>query len=122
MSENLSLKLYAVRSKDGKWYKSQHHRRGWQDDVSDARFFSTPGPAKTQITYFATHFPDDGIPDLIEITATEYTVVDQVLRVKKAARKKSEVNALRDAKDAKLKLADAERVMRDAMALYERLK
>lgn len=85
----MELKLYVVRSKDGKYFKSKGYGgygSSWKDDINQARIYPKPGAARGQITFWATHYPEYGVPDLVELTVNEdnMRVVDEVKRVGKA--------------------------------------
>ncbi len=91
MTELLTLDLYAVRSKDGKWYCSRGYGGGgskWVDDINDAKLYSRIGQAKSQVTYWAKHYPEYGVPTLVHITCEpELEFIDQEARVAKALKK-----------------------------------
>lgn len=107
--EVLDLNFYAVRSKDGKWLKAKkaYNSYGssgggdsWTDDIAKAKIYSKPGPAKSQITFWATNYPTYGVPDLVMITTGKCVFLDQAERVAKAvvdkarAAKKKEISRL----------------------------
>lgn len=56
--ENLNLNFYTVRSQDGKWLRAKRHgynsfdsNGSWTEDLAEAKIYSKPGPAKTQVTF-----------------------------------------------------------------------
>lgn len=72
--KKFELKVQAVRNHKGQWLKNRDY---WVDDVNRAKWHSKPGPAKGNITYHAKRYPNEPVPELIVITATDYEVVDQ---------------------------------------------
>ena len=107
--------LYAVRSKDGKFYKSRGLGSGyrWVDKLSDAKIYGKIGPAKAVITYWAKNYPKHGIPLLVEIGVCEdnMSVVNQEDRVSKVV----ERDRLRKIK------YDADRLERQKANLQEQI-
>ena len=82
--ENININLYAVRSQDGKWLRSKGlngHGEKWVDDLSKAKIYTKPGPAKSQITYWGNQYPEYGVPDLVRITTGICEFLDQKTRV-----------------------------------------
>lgn len=89
-TETVNLDFYAVRSQDGKWLRSKGmngYGESWVDDLTKAKIYSKPGPAKAQITFWAKHYPDFGIPDLVRITTGVCEYLDQTERVTDAVLK-----------------------------------
>lgn len=93
---DMELKLYVVRSKDGKYFKSKGYGGygdSWKDDINQAKIYTKPGPARAQVTFWATHYPKFGTPDLVELVVTEdnMRIVDEGNRMDKVkARKERE--------------------------------
>lgn len=86
-----TITVYAVRSKDGKYLRSKGYSgRGncWVDDLVDAKIWLKSGGANTQVTWWATHYPDYGVPDLIPLIATAGEPINQEERVGKVLKKK----------------------------------
>jgi len=84
-TEEVSLNFYAVRSKDGKWFRSKGYGGGgdsWVDDLTKAKIYSKPGPAKSQITFWGKYYPEFCVPDLVRITTGVCEYLDQTDRVK----------------------------------------
>jgi len=91
MSESL-LTMYAVRNKDGQYFRSKGYcgsGETWVDDIKKARIYPKPGPARAQVTFFAGAYPKYGVPDIVELRVTEVVAVDEAVRVKKALHRKS---------------------------------
>lgn len=84
-TEEVILNFYAVRSQDGKWFRSKGlygSGNSWVEDLTKAKIYSKPGPAKSQITFWAKNYPEFGIPDLVRITTGVCEYLDQTERVK----------------------------------------
>lgn len=97
--EEIPLNFYAVRSKDGKWLRAKGYRgsgENWVDDITKAKIYgNTQGP-KAQITFWASEYPQFGVPDLVRITTGKCEYLDQEERVSKAKIKKDLENAKRE--------------------------
>ncbi len=90
-TEIIEIHLYAVRSKDGKWLRSKGQNgygESWVDDFSKAKVWNRPGPAKGQVTFWGSNYPQYGVPDLVEIVSGTCNYLDQTERVMKSVRKK----------------------------------
>lgn len=97
-TEDVNLNFYAVRSQDGKWFRSkgQHgYGNSWVDDISEAKCYSSPGPAKSQITFWSKKYPEFGIPDLVRITTGVCEYLEQTEQVKERI-VKIEQNKIKD--------------------------
>jgi hypothetical protein len=88
LSDN--LKFYAVRSRDGKWLR----RKGidgwgdsWVDELTKARIYNRPGPARAQISYWFSNYPSYGCPDLVVFTAGISEIINEEERLLKARAK-----------------------------------
>lgn len=85
------LKYYAVRSKDGKFFRSKGYDpygndkriNSWVDDIKEAKLYKNPGPAKAIVTYFSTRWPQYGIPEIVELGVTNLQVFEYVRKEKK---------------------------------------
>ena len=90
MEPDVKLVLYAVRNKDG-WYfraKGGGLRGNWVDSLKKARIYSKPGPARAQVTFFANNYPKYGVPELVELRVTEVVTLNEDVRVKKSMNRK----------------------------------
>jgi len=80
------IKLYAVRNAEGQWFRRKGYGgygKTWVDNFSAARIWNKIGHARAQVTYFAKHYPQYGIPELVELTVTGFEVLDETERVTK---------------------------------------
>lgn len=101
---NETLSLYAIRSKDGKWYKnvgfgdSRRSGKSWVDSLDKARIYAKIGQARGRISWWTANFPGFGAPDLIELKITEIKVLDDSAAITKNKRKKLQA-ALKNAEN-----------------------
>ena len=75
MEVQIDLKLYAVQSKDGKWLRAKGYSgsgNSWVENIEDAKIYPKLGNARRQVTWWSNHFPDFGIPLIIEFQITIY--------------------------------------------------
>lgn len=87
------LKFYIVCNAEGKFYRSKGlhgYGRSWTEDVKKAKVYSRIGPARSVVTYWAGHYPEYGIPDLVEFGPGTINVITEDERVKKSIKKKWE--------------------------------
>lgn len=91
-TEQIELNFYAVRSQDGKWYRSTGYGGGgehWVDDISKAKLYGNPRGANTVVTYWATHYPEYGIPDVVRVGINRLEYIDQTDRVTESKKKRA---------------------------------
>jgi len=108
-----ALTFYIVKSKDGKYFRSKGfsgYGESWVTDIQSAKVYQKIGPARTQVTFWASEYPKFGIPDIIELTVTETKVLDEGERVLKAILKKKRAIAQRRVDQAQW---DYERLLRN---------
>ena len=126
MNDDASMMvLYAVRNKNGQYFRAKGFGGGgdtWVDELRKARIYPRIGPARATVTYFALHHPSFCVPDLVELHITKVVAVQEVDRVKKSAQKKEEQAARWHAKQAQIDLARAEQKKREADDELERLR
>ena len=96
------LSLYAVRSKDGKYFKNIGYsgssgRKSWVDSLDKARIYAKIGQARSRVTWWSEHYPEYGTPELIELVVNEVKVVDDSGVIKKNKKRKLQ-NAIRSTK------------------------
>ena len=119
------MEFFAVRNRDGHYYRAKGYGGGgatWVTDLKKARIYARPGPARTQITYFATNHPDYGVPKLVRLMVTAVEEVDETARVNKsiAAAVRRELNA--EKKRQKYIIESAEKAAKEAQARLDDLK
>ncbi len=104
------LILYAVRNKEGKWFRARGfggHGEPWVDNISKARIYGTPGPARAQVTYFTNNHSKYGVPELVKLHVGLVEVMDEEERVKKANEKKERYLANSEVRHQRWKLQKA---------------
>jgi hypothetical protein len=85
------LKMYAVRNKEGKWFRRKGYGgygSTWTDDLKLARIYGKTGGPRGVISWFANTYPEYGVPDLVIFKMSDMEVVDESERVQKQARRK----------------------------------
>jgi len=91
------LKLYAVRSKDGKWFRRKGYGgygNSWVNTLTGgARIYNKPGYARAIVTYFAKHHPSYGYAQIVEFTVSETKVIDVEQEVQDSIQKKADREA-----------------------------
>lgn len=115
----IDLKLYTVRSKDGKWLRTKGYNGygdNWVDDIQKAKIYTRIGPARSQVTWWSNNYPDYGIPDLIELPCVIGIILDENKRVKRSMDKKKQdiINQeiwrrKNELHEAEIKLAEAQK-------------
>lgn len=63
------MKLYVVRSKDGKFFRPKGQSGmglNWQEKLEKARFYPKIGNAKAQASFWFKEYPEYGCPDVLE--------------------------------------------------------
>jgi hypothetical protein len=106
------LILYAVRNKKGQYFHNVGYGgygRSWVNTLQEARIYGKIGPAKRQVTYWGSHYPEYGIPELLKITMGKIEIIDQNERVSKFKVKKAREEAAQKKRDAEEKILDAKR-------------
>ena len=72
------MKLYVVRNKEGKFFRSIGYGgngANWVDGLDKAKFYPKIGQAKSRCTYFAGHYPQFGVPEVLEFDLNTITPV-----------------------------------------------
>jgi hypothetical protein len=111
------LELYAIRTKDGKWF----HRKGyggmgesWADDFEKARIYNKIGPARAVVTWFAKRWPEYGVPNLVRLVISKAELVDETERVEKRNKKEAAWKAKTNERYAKKELQRAQLAVEQA--------
>lgn len=87
------MKLYFVRNKEGKFFRSIGYGgtgANWVEGLDKAKFYTKVGQAKSRCTYFAGHYPQFGVPEVLEFDLNTITpvVVSMEQHVTKAIKDK----------------------------------
>lgn len=109
------LEFYVVRNKEGKYLRTKGYGGygdSWVTELNRAKVYTKRGGASGQITWWATHYPDYGIPDLVPLTATLGEPIDQTERLTKVMKKK-------ELDQAKTQLWLAQKSLKNAMEAIE---
>ena len=72
------MKLYVVRNKEGKFFRSIGYGgtgANWVEGLDTAKFYTKIGQAKSRCTYFAGHYPQFGVPEVLEFDLNTITPV-----------------------------------------------
>jgi hypothetical protein len=102
--------FYAIRSQDGKFFRSKGYGYNatngvnWVDEISKARIYTRPAPAKSRITWFFKKFPEYGKADLIELHVTNINIFDEALFKANAKKNKKSSKLPKNSKDEYFKL------------------
>ena len=94
-----SLEFYVVRNKQGKYLRSKGfsgHGESWVSDLKKAKVYTKKGGATGQITYWATNYPEYGVPELIPLICNLGEPIPQEDRVNKVLKKKQIEKAKRE--------------------------
>src|SRR5579885_1835112 len=87
------LEFYLVRNQDGKWLRTKGYGgvgECWTDDVKRAKVYGRIGPARAQVSFWANHYPKYGVPDIVKLEISGFTIINEADRIKKQAIKKKE--------------------------------
>jgi small-conductance mechanosensitive channel len=76
-----------------------------------AKFYTTPGPAKAQVTFWAKHYPEMGIPFLVRITLGKIEHIEQKERVVKVLDEQAKIEKRNKLMSAERELAKIEKEM-----------
>lgn len=124
MSEPL-LKLYVIKSKDGKYFRAKGYGGygdSWVDNIKKARVYQKPNGARGVVTWFANNWPAYGIPDLIELHVTKEVLLDETDRVLKSKIKKARDKARRKYNHLKYQIETNFKKAEESQAELERLE
>jgi hypothetical protein len=100
------LRFYAVKNKDGQWFRRKGYGGGgesWVDKLSQARIYTKPGGARAVASWYANRYPGYGVPNLVVFKAVFEEEIDESLRVKK----EEEREKAREAKRARARAENA---------------
>lgn len=106
------LVLYAVRNKEGKWFR----RKGyggygdtWVSEFSKARIYTRTGGARSVVSWFAGHYPEYGAPDLVALRISDVVVLDEAQRIRLREQRAKEKEKRAKERRANENLARAQR-------------
>ena len=119
------LKLYAVRNQEGKWFHAVGYGGGggsWVDDFTKAKIYTKISVARSRVSFFATRWPEYGVPDLIELVVGECRVIKEEERVAKVIKDKKTFEENRNVREMKRKLKQAKLDVERAQKEFDKLK
>jgi hypothetical protein len=91
----VELNFYTVRSKDGKFLRSKKHgfygnfdtSGSWTENISEAKIYAKPGPARSQCTWWSKNYPSFGTPELVLITTGKCFIINEDEKIAEKKRK-----------------------------------
>lgn len=91
----VNLNFYTVRSKDGKFLRAKKHGMygnfdtsgSWTENLSEAKIYAKPGPARSQCTWWSKNYPSFGTPDLVLITTGKCFIINEDEKIAEKKRK-----------------------------------
>ena len=125
MNTDPLLVFYAVRNRDGKYFRAKGYGgygNTWVDELAKARIYSKISPARAQVTFFANNYPNYGIPKLVELHVTKLVSLEETERVKQLQERKKMETAKREERCAKDKMEYAERQLKAAQDIITKLR
>jgi len=123
--EEVVLKVYAIRNKDGQWYRSKGYSgygSSWVNDLKKAKIYPKIGSARAQVTFWAKNYPSYGVPELIEFEATISQVINEEARIYKASVDKQKRKLSEEKEKAKRTMEMAKAELEKAQRRLERLE
>lgn len=121
----LALKFYVVRNSEGKYFRSKGlhgYGKSWVEDVNKAKIYSKIGPARGQVSFWASMWPEFGIPELIEFGVGQAIVLDETERVKKVIAKKAQYRSQSEIRILTKRIKDLINSTQNALAERQRLQ
>lgn len=110
MAYDIEIDIFVVRNKEGKYFRAKGYGgygQTWVDNIKSARLYSKIGAARAIVTFFASKYPSYGVPEILRLTVSGMTVVDDKDRVTKVLETKRKAEETRGVREAahKLKVA-----------------
>lgn len=121
----VDIKVYLVRSKDGKYFRAKGfsgYGDSWVDDVKKAKIYPKIGPARTCVTYWVNNYPSYGVPDIIELHSTTGVILNEKERVNKAIDKIKKEKIAQELRNKQWAVERAQRDLADAQNRLKQLK
>lgn len=120
----MELTLYAVRNREGKWFRSKGYGGygpSWVDDVNKAKLYSKLGQARARVTFWYNTYPEYGIPDIVVFKAEIAKVINEKNRQEEKLEKKQTSKKRAEVRRRKWAFEDAQRRLAEAQADLENL-
>ncbi len=124
MKESDEVIFYAIRNREGKFFKTYKNSSpaGWVDELAKARIYAKESMARGKVTAYSNTHPREPVPDIVEFHVTEIRVIDQKSRVAEAKNKKLEEEIQKKKMIAQRQLEEAEKAFNDAKKKLLKLK
>jgi hypothetical protein len=119
------LVLYLVRNRKGKWFRAKGYEGSgdsWVEDINKARIYTKLAQARGRRTFFATNYPDFGVPDIVELIVIGSRVIDDVDAFEKAKKKKEREQQLQQERAEKYEIERIEARLKEDNERLQRLK
>ncbi len=120
-----NLELYAIQSKDGKWFRRKGYGGSgecWTEDFKKARIYVNKGPCRGVISWWNNNYPQYGTPYLVILKIDEIKKIDESDLIKQKEQKKLEKEKISKIKETKYQIDLAEKTIQDAKLKLEKLK
>lgn len=117
--------FYAVRSKDGLYFRAKGYNgtgESWVKDITKARIYARIGPAQAMVSFFTNHYSDYEAPDLVKLSIHKIEIIDQNERIKKIRETKKERDRKAAIKEREYRIRLAEQELAEAKINLEKLK
>lgn len=117
--------FYAVRSKDGKFFRAKGFGgsgESWVTDLTKARIYARLGPAKSIATFYAKNYSTFGVPVVVKLVVGSIEELDQTDRIKKVQEAEQKRVAKAAVEEQKRKIKQAEEDLKIAQERLQKLK
>ena len=88
----INLTFYIVMNAEGLFFRAKGYGgygETWVADVTKAKVYQKIGQARSRVSFFANTYPGYGVPSILELAVTGTKVLDESIRVAKAAKAKA---------------------------------
>lgn len=111
-----SLEFYVVRNNAGQYLRSKGYGGygpSWVNELKKAKVYTKKGPACAQVTWWYSHYPDYGCPELVPITGTLGDPIPQEKRVLTSIWKKEMEKTKRELAEAEAQVERARKTLNE---------
>jgi len=123
MIDTSDLAFYVVQNSEGKFFRRKGYGGSgdtWVEGLGTARIWAKIGAARSQVTYFANHYPSYPPPKIVKLTVTATEVIDETERIAAVREKKSRQKEKREVWVAQQRLKQAQSDLKKAQDDYDR--
>ena len=120
----LDLEFYVVVNSTGQYFRAKGYGGAgdsFVDDAKKCRVYGKIGPARSVVTYFANAHPKYPTLQIIKLNIAGYEVLDEAARVQKAKDAKIRAKIAQEAANAKRRVADAQKALKEAQDKLDKL-